>query len=63
MSRSHHLALEYDCPAELQKFPFDRPEVGVGAKTWLPVGQTARDEKSDCRAGATVGCNHAPHLD
>ena len=25
--------------------------------------QTARDEKSDCRAGATVGCNHAPHLD
>jgi transposase len=24
--------------------------------------QTARDEKSDCRAGATVGCNHAPHL-
>ena len=24
--------------------------------------QTARDEKSDCRAGAAVGCNHAPHV-
>jgi hypothetical protein len=25
--------------------------------------QTARDEKSDCRAGATAGRHHAPHLD
>jgi hypothetical protein len=24
--------------------------------------QTARDEKSDCRAGATAGRNHASHL-
>jgi hypothetical protein len=33
-------------------------------KAWaMQIAQTARDEKSDCRAGATVGRHHAPHLD